>query len=104
MPRSRDEIYDEIVKKIEEAVSSMESYGCSSGTPRVQDYLFEARALLWDALTDEERNWFEQMFRELGYAAHEARLMCQNLGAIRKDIERYREWKIEELMKRLGRR
>jgi len=104
MPRSRDEIYDAIVREIEHAVSTLEAHGCSTGVPRVLDYILEAHALFWEALADDERRMFEEMFRDLSYAAHEARLMCQNLGAIRKDIEKYRDWKIKQMLEHMGRR
>jgi hypothetical protein len=100
MPRTKEEIFSDIVKKVADAAQHLDSFGCSVGEPRIQEILSEAAGLMWEALTKEEWDEFQKLVPVIAYSASNRKVRCPDIHLIREEEKKFREWKIRTEVER----
>jgi hypothetical protein len=100
MPQSKEEIFKEIVSKIDKAASDLDAFGCSMGSPRIQDDINEAAGLLWGALTTEERSELADIVPYITYAIYGRTIRCPDIPRIKDEAEKFRLKLAEKMVER----
>jgi hypothetical protein len=88
MPRSKEDIFLEIVHKVSRAVEELEMTGC---TADVGQELQEASAIMHSALTLDEMMELRQLVPMIDFAASTKKIRCPDIPRIKEELEKFYE-------------
>ncbi|MCL6579970.1 MAG: hypothetical protein K6T73_11450 [Candidatus Bathyarchaeota archaeon] len=92
----KEEIFNKIIKKVEDAADYLETFGCL-GPFDVKDALLKANEL-WKRLNAEEVEELSNLAPTIEMAAAEVRLSCREVPFVKNEAQVYRRQKRRKII------